>query len=316
MLISVGLLGYLIYLADVDKILSSLRQADLTYFGFALIIFLIALFLLTLRWQILLKKSDIQPGYSRLLVFYFIGYFFNNFLPTAIGGDVSRAYYVARISGDQAASIGAILLERIMGILATMTLASFAMIWAIEYFNSSLIIVLTAAVMGVVVFALINLFNPFMFRFTSNILSKITFLHLGEKIHGVLATMHSYREAKMIIFAAFLLSLTCQSLWILMNYILVLALGIEEVSLGYLFLVVPITFVMSMVPSINGLGVRDYGYKELLARVGVMPAEALSLSFLNTMVPMLMSLVGGLFLIFYRNKIPAAVPQNSSTSSE
>lgn len=314
--ISFGLLAYLILNADVSRIYSTILGLDLTFFGIALLIFFSTVFLSTLRWQLLLKQSYINLSYPRLLVYYLIGYFLNNFLPTTIGGDVSRAYNVARASGKRAASLGSVILERILGFLATLTLASLSMFWAIRYFHTPLIIILTSGLLAFVVFALVNLLNPALFAFTSKILNKITVFRIGERINKVLFEIHAFRHSKASIFYAFLLSLGSQVLLIWMNYVLVIALGLDKVSLGYLFLVVPVTFVMGMIPSINGIGVRDYGYKELLARVGLVPAEALSLSFLNTIVPLLMSLIGGVLLIFYRNNVSAGAINEAEASAE
>jgi uncharacterized protein (TIRG00374 family) len=301
--ISFGLLTYLVLTADVQKIYRTVISADLTYFGIALLIFSSTLCLLTFRWRILLRQNNIDPGYSRLLIYYLIGYFLNNFLPTTIGGDVSRAYNVAKISGKRATSFGTVLLERILGFLATLTLASLSMFWVIGYFHTSLIIFINTTLLLFVVFALFNLLNPALFNFTSKLLQKITILGIGDKVNRVLTSVHAFRHSKSSIFCAYLLSLCGQILLIMMNYVLAIALGLQQVTLGYLFLVVPVTIVIGMIPSINGIGVRDYGYRELLTRIGLLPAEALSLSFLNMIIPLLISLIGGVLLIFYRNNI-------------
>lgn len=300
--VSVGLLVYLVHLADLDKIFETLKNVDLRFFGLALLIFMIGLLVLTRRWQILLNQVQILLKFTRLMNFYFIGYFFNNFLPTSIGGDVSRAYYVAKASGKKAHSIGTILLDRMMGMLATLTLAAASMFWVIQYFHTSRIIVLTILLFAIVIFVLLNLLIPSTFEFTSRILKKISIFQIGDRIQKVLATIHEYRENKKVILQAFVFSLVSQVILILMNYVLAQALNLHQVSLGFLFIVIPVTFIMGLFPSVNGLGVRDTGYVLLLTRVGLSPAEALSLSLLNTLVPVIMSLYGGLLLIFYRQK--------------
>lgn len=300
--ISIGLLVYLVLLADINKIIETLKIVNPGLFGLALLAFFICLLILSTRWKTLLDQFDIHPKFGLLLNFYFIGYFFNNFLPTSIGGDVSRAYNVAKVSGKKASSVGAILLERMMGMLATLTLASLSMFWVIRYFHTTKIIYVTITMLIIVIFILINLLHPATFNFTSRVLSKITIFHLGDKINRVLGSIHSYRENKMAIVRAFILSLMSQTTLIFMNYILAKALNLDHVSLGFLFIVIPVTFLLSLLPSINGLGVRDLGYVSLLTRIGVTPAEALSLSFLNTLVPIIHSLYGGLLLIFYRHK--------------
>lgn len=300
--ISVGLLVYLILLADIQNIYNTLKLVDVKYFGLAVLFFLICVMLLTVRWQILLNQLKIRHKFRLLANFYFIGYFFNNFLPTTIGGDVSRAYNVARVSGQKANSVGSILLERMMGLLATLTLASMSMFWVIQYFHTPRIIFLTIALLVGIVLVLVNILVPSTFNFTSNILKKIKVFAVGDKIQKVLSSIHSYRENKKIILFAFLISLVSQFTLIMMNYILAIALNLEEVTLGFLFIVVPITFILGLFPSVNGLGVRDSGYVFLLTRIGLSPAEALSLSVLNTLVPVLVSLYGGLLLVFYRQR--------------
>lgn len=302
--ISFGLLAYLIYMADISQIYATLKAADYRYFAVALVIFLGTVVLFALRWQILLRESRIEPGYNRLLAFYLIGYFLNNFLPTSIGGDLSRVYNVARVSGKPATSFGIVILERIMGFVATLTLAAGSLYWAMRYFHTTLIVSLTLSSLLLLLFILLYLLNPSLYNFTSRFLSRFKWWGIGKKSQRVLSAIHALRESKKAIFKAYLLSLICQVMLIGMNYLLALALGLYQLSPGYLFLVVPVTFVMGMIPSINGLGVRDYGYLELLSRAGLSSAEALSLSFLNTLVPLLMSLVGGVLMIFYRNNLP------------
>jgi len=300
--ISVGLLIYLIYIADIGKIYDTLKLVDYRYFGLALLFFMVCILLLTKRWQILLKQVKIDQKYGLLVNFYFIGYFFNNFLPTTIGGDVSRAYNVSKVSGNKAYSVGIILLERMMGLLATLTLATLSMFWVFKYFHTNRIIFLTIALLAIVIFILVNLLVPSTFNFTSRLLKKIKIFNIGEKVYQVLYSIHSYRENKKVILYAYLISILSQTNLILMNYILAKALNLDKVSLGFLFIVIPVTFILGLFPSVNGLGVRDTGYVFLLTRVGLSPAEALSLSFLNTLVPVLLSLYGGLLLIFYRHK--------------
>lgn len=301
-LISGGLLIYLIILADVNKIYNILKVVDLKFFGIAILFFLVCLTFLTKRWQILLNQLKINQKFKLLANFYFIGYFFNNFLPTSIGGDISRAYNVAKVSGQKANSIGSILLERMMGLLATLTLASISLFWVIKYFHTSRIIYLTLALFILIIFLLANLLIPATFKFTSAILEKIKIFAIGERINRVLRSIHSYRENKKIILFAFLISLVSQFSLIMMNYTLARALHLEEITLGFLFIVIPITFILGLFPSINGLGVRDSGYVFFLTRVGLTPAGALSLSVLNTLVPLLVSLYGGLLLLSYRHK--------------
>jgi glucose uptake protein GlcU len=67
-----------------------------------------------------------------------------------------------------------------------------------------------------------------------------------------------------------------------------------------MFIVVPITFLLSMLPSINGIGFRDGGYVVFLARIGISKAAALSLSFLTLLIPMIISISGGILFMLQK----------------
>lgn len=309
--ISVGLLAYLVYQADLTQLLQILRRAEVLFLGIAVFLFCSVVFVLSVRWRVLLKTTPDTPGVGKLLIFYLIGFFFNNFLPTSIGGDVSRIFYLTRQTADRSMAIGSVFMERVLGLLATLTLASLSMFWVQQYFYSSRIIFVTLGMLLLVGFILGNFLNPYLYKKTSELLAYIKIFKLGDRINEVLARLHAMRESRSAIILAFLMSLGSQLLLILMNYSLAQALGLQQVTIGFLVLVIPVTFVISLVPSINGLGVRDFGYVFLLTRIGVNEAEALSLSVLNTLVPLLVSLLGGILLIFFRQK-PAS--ENSGES--
>ena len=141
-----------------------------------------------------------------------------------------------------------------------------------------------------------------MYKRFNGLISLITFYNIGDKLQKVFDILHSYRDKKLILIGAFLFSLSAQCMLIVMNFVLARALGIEEITFGYLFLVVPVTFLIGLLPSINGLGVRDTGYMILLTRQGVIPSKILSLSFSVIMIPMIMSIIGGIFFLFYKHK--------------
>ncbi|MGH1363265.1 MAG: lysylphosphatidylglycerol synthase transmembrane domain-containing protein [Calditrichia bacterium] len=300
--VSIGLLVYLVYLADVDKIVLALRQADEVWLTLALAIFVVSVFLFTVRWQLLLKGVGISVPYGSLMRYYLIGYFFNNFLPTTIGGDVSRAYNLALHTDQKSDSIASVLMERILGLLATLSLAAVALLLVLNRFSSSMRFAIATVVLMMLIGALmffLALLHPYFYSHACKLFSRISIMGIGGKIVQLLESIHAYRNSVKTVIAGFLLSLACQLLLVWMNYVLALSLGLD-VDFSYLMLVVPVTFAIGLLPSINGLGVRDLGYETLLTRVGVTSAEALSLSFLNTIIPLSAGVAGGICLLFQR----------------
>ncbi len=300
--ISLGLLAYLIYLADWRNIYTTVSHLHLGLFLLAIGTFLLGVVFLTIRWQVLLGIIGTRLPFTRLYRFYLIGYFFNNFLPTTIGGDVMRAMLVAQLNQQRAESVGMVLLERLLGFVAILTLGAASLFWVSNYFSTARIIYLTVLLIAIAIGIFYLLFHPPFFNRLTRVFEKIHWFKLGDRLTRVFGSIHRFREYKIRILQTFVLSLVSQILFIAMNYLLAQALGLDQVSFGFLLLVIPAAFLLGLFPSINGLGVRDTGYVFLLKRIGLTTAESLSLSFLNTLVPMLVSVVGGILFLTYRNR--------------
>lgn len=301
-LISLGLLLYLIYLSDVPQIIDLIKSLNPFSILLAIGAFLFSILLLSKRWHLLLNSYGIFIKYHKLFVFYLIGLFFNNFLPTTIGGDLSRAYYLAQESSARSASIGTVFLERVIGLFSTLSLAFIALFWSIEYFHSKRIVYVTVFLVILVSLFLAVVMSRRLYRRFNGIISLITFYNIGDKIIKVFDILHYYRDKKIVLAKAYFYSVSSQIAFIIMNFVLARGLGLMEISLGYLFLVVPVTFVIGLLPSINGLGVRDTGYVILLMRLGLEPSQILSLSFSVIIIPILVSVLGGIFFLFYRHQ--------------
>ena len=63
-----------------------------------------------------------------------------------------------------------------------------------------------------------------------------------------------------------------------------------------------VTFIITILPSINGIGIREFGFISLLSKAGVSNATALSLSFLNLIIPMILSLSGAVLFVLQKHK--------------
>ena len=86
-----------------------------------------------------------------------------------------------------------------------------------------------------------------------------------------------------------------------MNLFLVKAFAIK-VDLSFLFVVIPVTFLLTILPSINGVGFRDLGFVEVLKHSGISDAAALSLSFMNLLIPMIISIAGAVIFIIQKRE--------------
>ncbi|TFH02629.1 MAG: flippase-like domain-containing protein [Calditrichales bacterium] len=299
--ISLGLLAYLINLADPEKILMTLNQVwyggGVIYLLAGTSLFVLSLYVLSFRWQVLITAYGLKIETAKLFKFYMIGLFFNNFLPTGIGGDVLRIYNLVQQSGNRTVGFVSVLTERLIGILSTLVLAIIALLVLPEVANREILLLITSGMMFLLIGFFIVAMNEKLSAPLERWSSRISAFRLGERVQKFLDSIRFYADGKTIYLKVLLISTLSQTFIILMTYSLAKAIDLD-IDLGFMFLVVPITFLLSMLPSINGIGVRDGGYVVLLAGVGVTKAAALSLSFLTVIIPMLISIYGGiLFMI-------------------
>jgi uncharacterized protein (TIRG00374 family) len=302
-LLSLLLLGYLVHLAEPAKILQVMSQiwynGRVLYILLAAAIYLLATVVFTWRWQTLVKGYRLRVTCLDLFRFYLIGLFFNNFLPTSIGGDVFRIYHLIEKSGDRTAGFTSVLTERLLGIASTLILTLAALLQLSSQFNDRRLIYLACALLFVIMTFFILIFNDHFLRLAEQMVKPLTIMRLGERIMKFLMAIRFHYNTRRIYLYILSISILGQVFIVVMIYLLSLAIGLQ-IGLDYMFLIVPVSFFITMLPSINGIGFREGGYIVLLGKIGVSNAEAISLSFLSMLIPMIISISGG--VLFMLNK--------------
>src|SRR5262252_6842729 len=124
-LVSVGILAYIFTrVVDIRHLWENLRQANLSLFLAAVGVYFLVQALSAYRWYVLLKPQEISVPYLRILSYYFLGMYFNFFLPSAIGGDVFRIYYLNKETGRLSASTASVFLDRDVGMAGLLLVAT------------------------------------------------------------------------------------------------------------------------------------------------------------------------------------------------
>ena len=91
LLVSVGLLGYLVTRIDVERFVQTLASANFSYIALALLVYLLTQAVSAMRWTVLTRPLGIRTPYKELAVYYFIGMFFNLFAPSQISATIPIA---------------------------------------------------------------------------------------------------------------------------------------------------------------------------------------------------------------------------------
>ncbi len=264
--------------------------------GVVALIVLLVIFiqsLSTYRWSILLRK-DMEVPYLKLLSIYFIGFFFNNFFPTLVGGDLIKGYYLYRASGRGDVSIASIFMDRYSGFTALMIITAFALVVGYPLIKDTELPLFFLILLGGYLVMSLVLWVDSLHSWAVNILTRIKFYRINEKIETFYNILMGYKRFHNILIKALVCSFVVQGGMIVGYYILSKGLGMG-VSIGYFFLFIPLATAAAMLPiSLSGLGIREGAFVFLFTKAGATKEDALSLSLLFFMIMALTSIIGGI----------------------
>ncbi|MAF27330.1 MAG: hypothetical protein CME07_05640 [Gemmatimonadetes bacterium] len=294
-LVSAGLLAWVLTQADLNGLRDALGNVRVEWLLAAFAVNTAGNLLGAWRWQILLRSQGRNIPIPTLFGSYMVGLFFNNFLPSSIGGDVVRAADARREGGGTLTeSLTVILVERLIGLIATLSLGGIAVVaGATARLDPRITAALALAMViagGGLHFALDNRFR----RLAERIAPKLPVAFVRETVSKMLAAFELFSRARRALLANFAISLGFQLLLIVHFWLIQFALGEDLPFMTYLA-TVPLVFCVMMLPvGINGIGVREKAFVTLLAFGGMAPEKALALSLLSYGIAVGQGLLGGL----------------------
>ncbi|MDO8673566.1 MAG: lysylphosphatidylglycerol synthase transmembrane domain-containing protein [Dehalococcoidia bacterium] len=297
-LISMALLVILFQSVGFSQFLENLAGASIPWLAFGLFLVVFALVISAYKWQWLLTVQGVHVSLPKLFTSYLVGLFFNNFLPTNIGGDVVRIADIGRYTGRMPEATASVVGERLLAGFALGLTAVIGLVLSYQISSG-----FTGAVAGVlVIFGVIITIvaSPGARRLIGSRISIPNIFSLREKIQGVGRSMAVSFSNKWILLWVIVLSIGFHATVILINFAIFRALG-QDVSLVYCLLVIPIIMALQMIPiSFNGLGVREGAYIYFFGFVNIGAAPAVAASLLFWALVTVVSLVGGLIFAMRR----------------
>lgn len=119
LLVSAGLLAALVMRLDLQQLLALAVGLDWAWLIPPFLFFWLGMALTSFRWQAVLSDFQIRERVGLLFWLTLLGFFWNNFLPSTVGGDGYRFLRLrARHPGRDAAAFSSVFLDRIYGFLA------------------------------------------------------------------------------------------------------------------------------------------------------------------------------------------------------
>ena len=314
--VSVGLIALLLRRMSPGVLRSNLEEIDPAWMVAAAAIFLSSSILGALQWHILLSAGGVRMRVSKTLSLYFIGLFFNNLLPTNVGGDAYKIFDVVRTGYDPHKVFAITLLDRVIGITGLCTVALVASLGLLlsggPTVDGLYALLFAACIVPVLVLAMSRRISTPLRRS----LSRIRLWGMGERMELVLSHLGSFRSLPSLLGRVVALTLTIQVLRISTHIAVAMALGIRPETRGMLhfFVFVPLLGLVMMLPvSINGLGLREGAGVLLFTRIGLSEEEAFLMEFITYVVMVGISLTGG--ILFLKRQITGTISVDKDTGS-
>jgi uncharacterized protein (TIRG00374 family) len=304
-IVSLGLIAFALWKVDLTKVAAQLASANLWYILAALAIYGLAIVVNGVKWWILLRAQGVEAPFDALLRFLFTGFFFNNFLPANVGGDVMRGYGLARYTDRTADAAVSVVVDRIVGLIAYMSTAAVAAIVAVNLTGQHglqqvewVAIAALTAMAGLFAVLLSRRLRALIARtFRWRLLAALA--PFWDRVSSAFDAYRFRYGALALAFGVALVGIVCTTF---VNWCLSQAMG-GLMPLPAIFLFNPLIALVLMVPiSIGGIGVSQTAYPFFFGLAGVPADHALAVSLLMQAVAIVASLPGGVFWLRGRRR--------------
>ncbi|MCX7868434.1 MAG: flippase-like domain-containing protein [Terrimicrobiaceae bacterium] len=299
--VTIGLLWWLFHdPARREKMWEAIEEADWRWMIAAFAAAGACEFFGILRWHLFLRMLRVTVGWWELTRLFFIGAFFNQFLPGTTGGDVARVIFLMRDHPQhKAAGFLSVAVDRVLAVLVLVVMGlllawgrgawfaqSFAVGTVMQYFAIVLFVMLAALVASFVLTSrhvVLRLPRRFPLKRQIVKLATVWQLCIENRREALLGAAYTV-PMLLCYFAAFAFAARAFT---------------SQVSFWDMTSIMPLITAISSLPiSLNGMGVREALFEELLFELCGLPrGKGLLISISGMLVYLAWGLVGAVFYI-------------------
>jgi glycosyltransferase 2 family protein len=293
LLVTIGLLWFLASQFDFRHATEIASHVSLLLLIAALAALVASVLVNAVRWQVILAGEGPAPGLGSLTKLLLVGLFFNQVLPTGVGGDAVRAWRCHRLGVPLGAAVRSVLIDRASGyvVMVVIYIASLPILLRVmpdPGARAGILMVLAVALAGLLALPLVDFLPTQLMR-----------------LPGIAAIADLSRATRRLVLdpgrctATFGLSILMIGLAALTSKLVSDSLGVPLSFATWLVIIPPITLIQLAPVSLAGWGVREAAMVIFLASFGVPAAAALAISVLMGLALIVLGLPGG--LIWFAN---------------
>lgn len=300
--LSIGLLliGFMLTQLSFKELGNTLAAVDVPTFAIAAVFFLGAALFEVLRLYVLLRSYCSLFETFKLV---FIGLFFNNFLPTNIGGDVYKAITLKNHQVEIERAITYILFDRIIGMLILLVTGLVYLFFSTDKLIHLLSLVTLPGDTSIFLFAFLGLLLLGTLVFLLRDRLRNLYISLRAKFQKIGLVASEFNTQTLV--AQSLLAFFYHALRLFAIYFVILSLNEQLAWHGLIFVLTTVAIVSALPISIGGLGVREGALASGLVFLGITKNIAISVALINLLYLWIKAFIGAqVFLLTRQRFIP------------
>jgi glycosyltransferase 2 family protein len=293
--ITAGIIWVVLSHVDLAPVAARLRRLGPLEVALAILPFALQMVLAAERWRVICDRLGVALRFVPALQIVTIGTFFNQTLPSAVGGDAMRVWLLVRDRVTFGKAVNTVLCDRVFALvvligLSTATLPLFYRHVADPSARYGVTAFIAIGLAGVAVFLVFG-------TQIAHLLRRWKFSRpFGELAHD----FHRLFTAPAVTASLATWSLTIHLLTVLAAWVLARVLAIDASLLDCLIVIPPVVLVMMLPVSIAGWGLREGAMVVGFGFVGIRPSDALAISICFGLASIIIGLPGGLLWLWNR----------------
>ena len=293
--ISIALLVFLFAKIDFASTLKLIQTIDIRYLFIAFSIFFIIYVFIFYRWKMLLDAQAVQVPFKLILRSFCGGMFFNLFLPSTIGGDVSRSLDLSLYTKRKSVVVASVLLDRLSGFVGLLAVAIISLMFGYRLIREPSVYMLVFVLMLFLAGLMVIIFSEGMYKKLNRSSHKEGgFWDNFRKLHREL---YFFRSKPFVLCLNLFYSIVIQTGSSLVSFFLLRSVHIQ-LHLVYPLVFTPLITIITTIPiGIGGLGVRDASSIFFYTKIGVAKDAALAQSLLNFLFVVFWGLGAGILYV-------------------
>jgi uncharacterized membrane protein YbhN (UPF0104 family) len=277
-----------------------ISRLNIAWIAAALLLQALQVALQAFRWRAIVMQCGANLAPRAALRINFIAQFFNQVLPSTVGGDAARIWLLARAGGGWASATYSVLIDRIVGIFALAIIVIACLPWTLALVQdpiarSIMLLIGAGAVAGGGAFVMIGRLRwPLLERFAPS-------RHLVEVSRTAWRVCRSWTSAGTVFALSFAIHLlTITSAWCIAQ-----SVGATASFALLLFLIPPVILIATVPISIAGWGLREGSMIVAFTYAGLAAGDGLIVSVLIGLTAFAVGAVGGIIWILSDARMPA-----------